>query len=105
MSTVAYTTLANLDRYMAEASMDANHPWRREIAVSLVFVPEKLVDAEAVLAAAGDIDRAAGIIDDLLELAKAQCNSENEIGSAIGAARRYLRDISVATEFLSEVAS
>jgi hypothetical protein len=90
-------TLKRLGDNMAATGMDPDHPWMLAIATALN-------GDEPIFDAVDDIDRAAGIIDDLLGLAVAQCSSENEAGSAIRAARRYLVDISVATTFISGAA-
>jgi hypothetical protein len=95
-------TLVKLDGYMAAAGYGADHPWRAEIAAALAAPP---VDTDSILDLVDSIDLAAGIVDDLLELAKGQCGAENEVSSAIRAARRYLVDIGVATTAIAGAAS
>lgn len=95
-------TLARLDGYMAATGMDADHPWRAEIAAALAVPP---ADTDSILDLVDSIDMAAGIIDDVLGLAVMQCSSENEVGSAIRAARRYLVDIGTATAHIAGAAA
>jgi hypothetical protein len=89
-------TLKRLGDNMAATGMDPDHPWMMQIATALC-------GDEPVLDAVDDIDRAAGIIGDLIKLALTQCGDTGEAGSALRAARRYIADIGDATATISGV--
>lgn len=88
--------LARLDGYMSAAGYNIDHPWRSEIAAALAVHVPALRGANAALAAAVDIDTAAGIIVDLQKLAEGQCGKDGDtckVRSAIRAVGRYVDDI------------
>lgn len=79
---------------MVASGMSADHPWLLSIATALS-------GDEPILDAVDDIDRAAGVIGDLIKLALTQCADTGEAGSALRAARRYIADIGDATATIS----
>ena len=88
------TTLQNLDRYLAAADHDADHPWRKEIAASLSAAA---TTAEVTGDCIDNIDNAVETLDGLLRLALQECKEagrDEKVGAAIRAARRYVGDIS-----------
>jgi hypothetical protein len=97
-------TLAKLNGYMEAAGYGADHPWRTEIATALAAPSSTRPDTDAILDSVDDIGLAAAAIADLLSLGLQECVNAGNVRaaeSALRAARRYIDDIGVATEFIA----
>jgi len=95
-SITATAVLANLDRYMAAAGYDSDHPWRAEIATATG-------KGHAAADAVDDIIMVNETVDGLLVLAIREIVKIDSVGhakAAIYAARRYVADIDIGAKFL-----
>ena len=88
-TTPAGRLLSALDAQMAASGMDADHPWRKQLA--------EVISTE--IGVADEIDNitaTTGTLDALLRLSLQECGEagrDEKIGAAIRAARRYVGDI------------